>query len=59
MLLFEKVKKLIENLFESEEISHVDIVKQLKAIVPEYVSNNSIFESLDKEKVKVKQLKIG
>jgi len=40
-------------------ISHVDIVRSLKNIVPEYISNNSEFEKLDGEKVKVKTLKIG
>lgn len=45
---FEKVKpevlKLIA-LFETQD--NIKIVKQLKTIVPEYISNNSIFESLD------------
>ena len=45
---FENIKpevlKLIE-LFETQD--NIKIVKQLKSIVPEYISNNSIYESLD------------
>jgi len=55
----EKVRAKIEALIESQKLSYVDIVKGLKSIVPEYVSNNSEYEALDGDKVKVKKLKIG
>jgi FlaA1/EpsC-like NDP-sugar epimerase len=39
-----EISKLIE-LFNTQD--NVKIVKQLKTIVPEYISNNSVYESLD------------
>jgi FlaA1/EpsC-like NDP-sugar epimerase len=53
------IKQKIEGLIAVHEISHLDIVAKLKEIVPEYISNNSEFEKLDKDQVKVKQLKIS
>lgn len=41
-----QISKLIE-LFYTQD--NVKIVKQLKIIVPEYISNNSIYESLDSQ----------
>ena len=53
------IKAKIDQLIALQGISHVDIVRLLKSIVPEYISNNSEFEKLDGDKVKVKTLKIG
>jgi FlaA1/EpsC-like NDP-sugar epimerase len=55
----EHVKAKIDALIDFHGISHVEIVRAIKNIVPEYISNNSEFEKLDGEKVKVKTLKIG
>ena len=55
----DKVKAKIDQLIDFHGISHVEIVRAIKNIVPEYISNNSEFEKLDKDKVKVKTLKIG
>ena len=40
-------------------MDHLELVKKIKAIVPEYISNNSEFEKLDDTQVKVKKLKIS
>ena len=53
------IKNKIEQLISIEKISNNEIVSYLKSIVPEYISKNSEFEKLDKNKVKVKKLKIG
>ncbi len=55
----EEIKAKIDHLIAELNIEHVEIVKKIKAIVPEYKSNNSEFEKLDKVEVKVKTLKIG
>ena len=55
----EAVRAKVEELISSPRLSHVEIVKRLKAIVPEYVSNNSEYESLDGDRGKVKKLKIS
>ena len=55
----ESVRAKIEDLISSQNLGHVEIVKRLKAIVPEYVSNNSKFEELDTDRVKIKKLKIS
>ena len=34
-----------------DSLSDIDIVRMMKHIVPEYISKNSVFEVLDKEKV--------
>jgi FlaA1/EpsC-like NDP-sugar epimerase len=45
---FEKVSKSIDKLVElSMENSDEEVVRQMKRIVPEYISNNSIYESID------------
>lgn len=47
----ESTPEIIENLKEIitlETMENFAIVKQIKAIVPEYISNNSIYEKLDK-----------
>jgi FlaA1/EpsC-like NDP-sugar epimerase len=54
-----RIREKIEELIESRKLSYVEIVKSLKTIVPEYVSNNSEYEALDGDKGKVKKLKIG
>lgn len=56
---FEKIVTSIEQLLELEKLSMIEIVGILKSIVPNYVSQNSQFESLDKQVVKVKSLRIG
>ncbi|MCF6297440.1 MAG: polysaccharide biosynthesis protein [Flavobacteriaceae bacterium] len=58
-LNIKEIKQKIENLILSKNISNIEIVTKLKVIVPEYISNNSKFEKLDKEKGKVKKLKIS
>ncbi len=55
----DNVRAKIEALIASRKLSYVEIVKGLKSIVPEYVSNNSEYEILDGDKGKVKKLKIG
>jgi FlaA1/EpsC-like NDP-sugar epimerase len=47
---FEKVSKSIERVIEVAMGNRdEDVVKQMKRIVPEYISNNSIYESMDEE----------
>ncbi len=47
---FEKISKSIERVIEiANKNSDEDVVKQMKRIVPEYISNNSIYESMDDE----------
>ena len=55
----ENIRAKIDTLIASKKLSYVEIVKGLKSIVPEYVSNNSEYEVLDGDKGKVKKLKIG
>jgi hypothetical protein len=55
----ENIRAKIEDLIVSQNLGHIEIVKRLKAIVPEYVSNNSRFEGLDVDRGKVKKLKIS
>ena len=55
----EEIKSKIENLINELNIEHLEIVKKIKGIVPEYKSNNSEYEILDREEVKVKTLKIS
>ncbi len=55
----DQIKDKIDNLISDLNLEHVEIVKKIKAIVPEYISNNSEFEKLDQPKVKVKTLKIS
>ena len=56
---FEKASKAIDKLMKVELLETFEIVSVLKELVPNFVSNNSQFESLDKHKVKVKSLKIS
>ncbi|MFD1316282.1 polysaccharide biosynthesis protein [Namhaeicola litoreus] len=56
---FEKAKQAIDKLMKVELLETLEIVVILKELVPNFVSNNSQFESLDKQKVKVKSLKIS
>lgn len=47
---FEKVSKSIERVIDvAMKNRDEDVVKQMKRIVPEYISNNSIYESMDEE----------
>lgn len=47
---FEKVSKSIERVIDvAMKNSDEEVVKQMKRIVPEYISNNSIYESMDEE----------
>ena len=55
----DNVRAKIDSLISSQKLSYVEIVKGLKSIVPEYVSNNSEYEVLDGDKGKVKKLKIS
>jgi FlaA1/EpsC-like NDP-sugar epimerase len=55
----DNLRAKIEDLIASQNLGHVEIVKRLKAIVPEYVSNNSEYEQLDGDRGKVKKLKIS
>ena len=58
-LNYKEIKSKIEELISLDDQSPVEIVTRLKAILPEYISNNSEFEALDVKSVKVKKLKIG
>ena len=53
----DQIKAKVDALISELNIDHIEMVKKIKEIVPEYKSNNSEFEKLDK--VKVKKLKIG
>ena len=53
------VKSKIEKLIGENQLNHIEIVKSIKEIVPEFISKNSVFEKLDKSQVKVKKLKIS
>lgn len=45
---FDKISRSIDKLIElSKENNDEDVVRQMKKIVPEYISNNSIYESID------------
>ena len=55
----DQIKAKIDDLISDLNLDHVEIVKKIKDIVPEYISNNSKFEELDQPKVKVKTLKIS
>ncbi|MEL4455007.1 nucleoside-diphosphate sugar epimerase/dehydratase [Lutimonas vermicola] len=55
----DEIKSKIENLVDELNIDHIEIVKKIKGIVPEYRSNNSEYEILDGKEVKVKTLKIS
>ena len=47
---YDTVNKDIEELIEiSQHYDNMSTVKKMKEIVPEYKSNNSIYEELDKE----------
>jgi FlaA1/EpsC-like NDP-sugar epimerase len=46
---FETVKKQMQTLLEKlSEQNHLSLVNQMKSIVPEFISQNSIYEQLDK-----------
>src|SRR5690606_2512493 len=40
---------------ELDSRNHLDIVRQMKVMVPEFISQNSIYEQLDKEKLTVNE----
>lgn len=43
------IKKFCEKLKDSKHLDHLELIKQLKLIIPEYKSNNSPYEALDHE----------
>jgi len=45
---YKDVEKSINHLITSKNEDHIQLVKQMKEIVPEYISMNSKFETLDK-----------
>ena len=48
---YEQVTREIDELVEiSKKFDNMETVRKMKQIVPEYKSNNSVYESLDKEK---------
>jgi FlaA1/EpsC-like NDP-sugar epimerase len=50
---YEELEENIQNLLKlAQQKEHYEVVKQMKYIVPEYKSNNSIYEALDNEAVK-------
>ncbi len=52
---FEEVKQNIQKLFDVTESQHnTNIVKQMKYLVPEFLSKNSIYEQLDQQQVEIK-----
>ena len=45
-----EVNKLISDLYKEKDVlKNRMLVKTMKRIVPEYISNNSIYEALDKK----------
>ena len=47
---YEEVNKSIENLYETaKQYDNMATVRKMKEMVPEYKSNNSVYEELDKE----------
>jgi FlaA1/EpsC-like NDP-sugar epimerase len=45
-----KVNDLINNLYlKKDNLTNVLLVKTMKKIVPEYISNNSVYEELDQK----------
>jgi hypothetical protein len=45
-----KVNNLITNLYlEKDNLTNTLLVKTMKKIVPEYISNNSVYEELDRK----------
>jgi FlaA1/EpsC-like NDP-sugar epimerase len=56
---YKEKKQQIEILMKSKGVPPVEIVASLKRIVPQYISNNSEYEKLDQQSVKVKKLKLG
>ncbi len=50
---FERVSESINTLIDLAKVNNdEDVVKQMKRIVPEYISNNSIYESIDAQMFK-------
>ncbi|MEN8185574.1 MAG: nucleoside-diphosphate sugar epimerase/dehydratase [Bacteroidota bacterium] len=56
---YKKAHEEINKLKDLESYSIFEVVKILKTIVPEFISNNSEFEQLDTHRVKVKKLQTG
>lgn len=54
-----KVKLKIEDLIATNIMKNTEIVNKLKDIIPEYISNNSVYEKLDVKNLKVKMLNTG
>lgn len=51
-----EIAKLINTAYEGDTLA---IVKSMKSIVPEFISNNSVYESLDKINLKEDNIKIS
>jgi len=50
-----EVNKIISELFrEKDNLRNKSLVRTMKKIVPEYISNNSIYEELDKKLLNTK-----
>jgi FlaA1/EpsC-like NDP-sugar epimerase len=48
---YDQIKKEIDELYEiSKHYNNMETVKKMKEIVPEYISNNSVYTSLDHKK---------
>ena len=47
-----EVNELINDMYqERDNLKNSHLVRTMKAIVPEYISNNSIYEDLDKKTI--------
>jgi FlaA1/EpsC-like NDP-sugar epimerase len=57
---YDQVKKEVEELVEiSKRYDNMATVRKMKEIVPEFKSNNSVYEELDKEKLKIVKIQEG
>jgi FlaA1/EpsC-like NDP-sugar epimerase len=55
---YDDVKKAVDELVEiSKHYDNMATVRKMKEIVPEFKSNNSVYEELDNEKLKVVKIK--
>ena len=57
---YDQVKKDVEELIEiSKRYDNMATVRKMKEIVPEFKSNNSVYEKLDQEKLKIVKMSQG
>jgi hypothetical protein len=40
-------------MFAADQLEHLTMVAKMKELVPEFISNNSVFEQLDQQKAKL------